>query len=294
VERIVTEEAISFMIIGHCEVKHMNEEAIDNMAGIIRSAKSGSDWTENELFAYNITVKTQSPVDFFGSAPSSTLEHVDPHFLREPTEDVSDETYRLFQYLDLATRANNGQESAIDDFAKEILRLSGFEERGTLLRSRYAIPFTICGDASRSAQTDICLLHGNSTILLVLQEDKTVISSSNPEPQVIAEAIAAFQYNNRVRSQLGVHELDSMTIPCIAMIGTRPIFYKVPVTSQLNTSIITAQYPVATTIVTKCIVASSSRRLSEGMEAPEFRRAALQYYDAFKTTARSLWTQFFI
>jgi NADH dehydrogenase (ubiquinone) flavoprotein 1 len=36
------------------------------MANITRSAKSGNDWTENELAAYNICVVEQSLVNFFG------------------------------------------------------------------------------------------------------------------------------------------------------------------------------------------------------------------------------------
>lgn len=268
------------------------------MSTIIRSAKSGSEWTENELLAYNIVVHRQSSVEFFGFEPNSSLDYLDPHFVLDPldapTDGISDQSYRLLQYLDLATRANSGQESAIDDFAKEVLRVIGFEERGTLLRSRYAIPFTICGDASRSAQSDICLIHGNSTILLIIQEDKTAISSRNPEMRVIAEAIATFQYNNRVRARAGLDELEAMTIPCITMVGTRPIFYKVPVTSALTNAVISAHYPIETTHVYKYVVAPTSRRLSEGMEVPEFRRVALQHYDAFKTVAKSLWCNYIL
>jgi hypothetical protein len=38
------------------------------MANLIRSAKAGSDWTENELDAYHITVVPQNKQDFFGSS----------------------------------------------------------------------------------------------------------------------------------------------------------------------------------------------------------------------------------
>lgn len=110
-------------------------------------------------------------------------------------------TCRLFRYLDFSTHPSVGQESAINDFAKEILRLLGFEERGTLLRSRYLIPFMICGDDRRSAQADLCLVRGSSSILLVIQDDKTTISAKNPEAQIVAGAIAAFQYNNGMRSR---------------------------------------------------------------------------------------------
>jgi hypothetical protein len=115
---------------------------------------------------------------------------------------------------------NSGQESAIHDFAREILRALGYEKRGLLLRSRYAIPLLISGDPNRSALTDICLIQGSSTILLVVHKDKPTVNVRDPEPQVIAEAIVTFQCNNRTRARLGEPELGSMTIPCIVMIGT--------------------------------------------------------------------------
>ena len=168
------------------------------MANLIRSAKSGNDWTTNDLLAYNIKVSSQSPDKFYGqSLPTveSLSSSIDPNLLTGTlgTKGLSDETYRLLQYLDLASKANAGQESAVDDVAKEILRALGYEKRGLLLRSRYAIPLLISGDLNRSAQTDVCLVQGSSTILLVVQEDKT-----DPEPQVIAEAIATFQCNSRI------------------------------------------------------------------------------------------------
>ncbi|KAF8224599.1 hypothetical protein L208DRAFT_1409990 [Tricholoma matsutake] len=267
------------------------------MANLIRSAKSGSDWTAHDLLAYNIKVSPQSPDRFYGTPlPTvASLSKIDPDLLSGTlsTQGLSDETYRLLQYLDLASRANAGQESVIYDFAREILRVLGYESRG-LLRSRYAIPLLISGDPNRSAQTDVSLIQGSSTVLLVVQEDKTTISARDPEPQVIAEAIATFQCNNRTRARLGQPELDSMTIPCITMIGTRPIFYLVPVTRELSEAVATAQFPLSLTLVKKCVVASNSRRLSEGMETPGFRQLALRHYTAFRTLAEAHWSAFMI
>ena len=112
---------------------------------------------------------------------------------------------------------------------------------------------------------------------------KNTVSVHDPEPQVIADAIATFQCNNRIRARLGEPERNSMTIPCITMIGTRPIFYLVPVTRVLSEAVATAQYPLSTTVVKKCVVTSNSCRLSEGMETPDFRQVALQHYTAWAT-----------
>jgi len=102
----------------------------------------------------------------------------------------SKDTYRFLAYLDLASHANRGRESAINDFAKSVLEVIGFDDVGTILRTRCDIPLKICGDSGRPAQTDLCLVHLNSVILLVVQQDKTTFNPSNPEPQVVAEAIS--------------------------------------------------------------------------------------------------------
>ena len=259
------------------------------IANLVRSAKWGSDWSENELLQHKCSTPKSHQIHRSRAWPyrpprsQLTLNRRSHHF--------SQETYRFLAYLDLASRANAGQESAIDDLAKSVLEVTGFDERGTILRTRYDIPFTICGDNHRVARTDVCLVHLNSMILLVVQEDKTNSSTANPEPQVIAEAIAAFQYNNRKREELGLPTLDKMTTPCIVMLETRPFFYKVTATQKLCDCVIGGQYPSQPTVVTRCSP-PARRRASEGMEVPDYRRAALQYYDAFHELAKACWTSF--
>lgn len=135
-----------------------------------------------------------------------------------------------------------GQESAINDLAKEILPVLGYERRGLIIRSRYNIPLQTCGDPDRSARTAVSLIQFPSTILLVVQEDAA--SARDPEPQVIAEAIAAFQFNNRTRPRLDQPELGSMTIPCITIIDARLIFHLVPVTREENSVKLLLQHDI--------------------------------------------------
>lgn len=198
------------------------------MANLIRSTKSKNDWSANELLAYNITVQRQGAIDFFGRE-LDPIDHLDPSLLlsADPSvaADLSKEIYRFLAHLNLASRPNAGQESAVGDLAKSILEVTGFDEFGTILRTRYDIPFTVCGDPHRAAQADMCLVHISSIILLVVQGDGPAVNSINPEPQVIVEAVATFQYNNRKRADLDLPPLDMMIIPCITMVGTRPFFY---------------------------------------------------------------------
>ncbi|KAK0227111.1 hypothetical protein EDD85DRAFT_794938 [Armillaria nabsnona] len=244
----------------------------------LRSAKSANDWTSIDLSAYNITVHRQSTETFFGYTPNAIPNAVDPAFITAtvpPNENLSDNTYQLLQYLDLATHTHYGQESAIHDFSKELLHFLGFEER-------------------RAAQTDLSLVQGTSTILLIIQEDKIPISGKSPEAQAIAGAIAAFQYNNSTRDRNGLDPLESMIIPTITVIGTRPIFYRVPVTQQLSKAVAMGQYPVSETKVVKYVVAPRSRRLFEGMEVPEFRREVLECYEAFRRISKECWEMFIV
>lgn len=198
------------------------------MADLIRSVKSGSDWSRNELLAYNIIVHCQDPINFFGhELELGSINHLDPNLFSfaDPTisVDFSKETSHFLAYLDLASRANAGQDSV--ELAKSVLEVTGFDQIGTILRTRYNIPLMICGDHQRAARPNVCLVHLNTMILLVVQEHNAAFSLNDPEPQIIAEAIAAFQHNNRERVDLGLPQLDTMTIPCITMVGTRPSFY---------------------------------------------------------------------
>jgi len=260
------------------------------MANLIRSAKSGSDWTANELIAYNIAISSLRPDQFFPT-PDPSLDHIDPAILSSPPDDdnpnLSDVAAEYLGYLDLASRAT--QESFIDDFAAETLKLLGFNERRTTVSTRYIIPLTICGD-NRVAQTDVCLIHNPSFVLLVLVEDKTLTNKTEAEAQVIAEAIAAFQFNNRKRRERDLDLLDVMTIPCITMSGTRPTFYLVPVSTELSNAVITGQYPATQTRVLRCAtVATPTRRASTGMEDTVYRKLALKRFVAFKALAKSHW-----
>ena len=261
------------------------------MAEVIRSAKSRSVWTRIELMAYNIKIVPQTPEQFFGAAAAGvSLAELDPLIVTgsADTANLSDTALRYLTYLDLAADAN--QETLIDEFSLQTLDLLGYSERGLALFNRYNIP-NRRGDG-KNAETDVCLVDGRTLILLILQEDKTVFSSSNPEPQVVAEAIAAYQYNNDKRERMGMTTLDKMVLPCITMVGTRPTFYLVPVNRALSNAVtgMTGQYPHEPTEVWKCATVVGHNRSS--MEKPEYRRVALERFMAFRTLAKHHWEKF--
>ncbi|KAJ7888167.1 hypothetical protein B0H14DRAFT_2433638 [Mycena olivaceomarginata] len=253
------------------------------MANLFRSSKSATDWSVNELLAYHISVK---PETFFPSGADPSLDHLDPQILTARAgadcPELSDSTARYLGYLDLATHATH-------DFARETLHLLGFSERNLILSTRYIIPLTICGETQTTAQTDVCLLHRPTLVLLILVANRT-----DAQSQVIAQAIAAFQFNNRKRVSMGYPPLPSMTIPCITMSGTQPTFYLVPVTLELSNAVATGQYPSSETVVSMCVtVPTHSRRANDGMEDTQYRQLALKRFLAFKTLAKSHWEEIF-
>ena len=90
----------------------------------------------------------------------------------------------------------------------------------------------------------------SSEILLLVQEDKTHINPSDPEAQLMAEAIGAFQENNAKRvNELFLEPLEMQMIPGITMVGTFPRFYKIKVTTDLDRCVRFGQYPEIQTVV---------------------------------------------
>ncbi|KAK0187508.1 hypothetical protein F5146DRAFT_1059018 [Armillaria mellea] len=131
------------------------------------------------------------------------------------------------------------------------------------------------------AKTDVCLLDIESLVLLLVQEDKSHIQPMDPEPQLIAEAIAAFQENNKQRAWLFLDPLPVQVLPGITMVGTFPAFYKIAVTSELDRCIRHGQYPATQTIVYRH-TPRVPRRRSDGMRPLLNRGLLVRCYEAFK------------
>jgi len=100
------------------------------MDNIIRSPKSGSDWTINDLIAYNITIVQENVSMFFGQAVLPVPPH-HPDLLNRLTADemADDESYRVVRYMDLAMDPVPGEESAVNDFTMELLHVMGYHHR---------------------------------------------------------------------------------------------------------------------------------------------------------------------
>jgi hypothetical protein len=265
------------------------------MAKIIRSAKSGDKWSTSDLLAYNITIQTKKVTEFFGHELCSN-DLIDPSLLSSPTPipaGIPDEARRFLKYLGFISYPNPA-DSFLSDFAKGLLAAIHFDRQGNAtIVPRHSFPLTICGYTNRKVNPDICIItnHLMPMTLLLVQRKKLASGPSVPEPPLIAGAIAAFQSNNESRDKMGLPTLDTMVIPCITVEGTRPLFYKVPVTQHLSNCVATGQFPEEQTVVTRCGPPAPSEA-HVGMESLDYRRTALRYYYTFCDSAKDCWAPF--
>jgi hypothetical protein len=129
-----------------------------------------------------------------------------------------------------------------------------------------------------------CLCCRRGRILLV-QEDKRHKERKDPEPQLIAEAIAVFQANNTRRTRvLGQDAIDAKVMPGITLLSSSPTFYKIPVTKDLAQAVALGRFPATPTVVYAHLpaVPRPARRLSEGMKPLDSRRHIFSCYEAFR------------
>ncbi|KAJ3516009.1 hypothetical protein NLJ89_g1386 [Agrocybe chaxingu] len=202
------------------------------MANLIISAKSGRGWALKELVYFKIEIETVPALDFFKTAqlPAPTVPAAIMNNVDLPAGPLPHDARLFFGYLE---DAMTGEESMVVDFSAFLLRLLAFDEPDRLIHCRKELSFEMCG-SHVDAKADVCVVSqvGHHYFFLV-QEDKRSIDA---EPQLIAETIAAVYQNNRSRIVAGLPTLQQMVIPGITMRGATPIFFKIPITQDLETS----------------------------------------------------------
>ena len=207
-------------------------------------AKSGSDWDEIDLAAYNIRVEFQDATTFFEipRLPDPVLSAKEVLEVAKASEATTDDCYALLRVIEATKYPRLNEESAVHDFAAELFRACGYTGRGRLVRTRKDLYFPICGK-HKYAKADACILNDMHEVILLVHEDKWHFDNaihSHPECQLIAEAIAAFATNTNdsvparpCRSP----PYQSKIIPGIILNGTSPTFYKVPVSKDLASAV---------------------------------------------------------
>ena len=250
-----------------------------------RSAKSGSDFDVSDMDAYNITFKAQNFVDFFGMQPPA-LQPIQILQYETAQVQMDQSAFQVLRALDLATQGDPPQESRVDTFASKLLLELGYasndSNRDILVHEDLSL--VICGE-TRKAKTDVCIRKTDGEeVYLLVQENKRYQEQKDARPQLVAEAIAAFQENNSARARRDIPALKEELIPCIIMVRMSPTFYKVKVTENLSMAVKEGQFPKEQTIVYEHLptIPRPLHRLSEGMKEMDNRKAIITCFEAFK------------
>ncbi|KAG1792544.1 uncharacterized protein BJ212DRAFT_1293160 [Suillus subaureus] len=139
----------------------------------------------------------------------------------------------------------------------------------------FLFPFDIC-EKTCTARINVCIIGEDQTTVMLVQDKKL----KDPEPQVIAAAIAAFA-NNEIRTMSRRPRLPTITFPAITMHGTYPVFYKIKVTTQLYDAVASGMYPPTAAHVLRYIP-DLPLPYNEGMHFLQNRIEILTCLEAFK------------
>lgn len=253
------------------------------MADKERTPKSGNEWTSEDLQAYNITIREDDFGTFFGQpvpvlSPSELLQ-------KENASDMDTlENNRVMTYMYLAMDRVPNEESAVIPFLEKLFLALEYETLAKSVILSQQMPFFACR-ASRNSTADLCITD-MSEVLLIAQEDKRHIPDAHdPEPQLIAQAIATFQFNNFKRTRvLDEPPLSSKVIAGITMLGTSPTFFKIPITQALVSAVELGDYPTEPTVVSMHTpeIPRPSCRAAEGMVPLDNREIIFACFEAFK------------
>ncbi|KAF8575927.1 hypothetical protein K439DRAFT_1623233 [Ramaria rubella] len=258
------------------------------MVNMIQSAKSASDWGDAKLKAYNIKVINRSEEEFFGSRVTELS--FNSEFLQfDDIYDMHNKTScDLAWAMEEALNKDGDAKPSVDWFASKILEFMGYTSYHRQVQLHRNMMFTICGEKrwAKADITPVTVPHPRThraTILLV-EEDKKA-RKGEPIKQMVPQALAAFQHNNRMRELRGVlpREFQEQVIPAITLVGTTPTFYKVPVTLALMEAVGTGQYPTFITWIQRY-----KPEVVHSMISLRGRRKILEYYQGFKKFVEEL------
>ncbi|KAL1748446.1 hypothetical protein HDZ31DRAFT_29537 [Schizophyllum fasciatum] len=258
------------------------------------------DWTTKDLVSYSINMIDVAAADFFKGVSSSIFEELIDPLVVNGTLQSPDLDTTLYRYFKSIPALPSAPHAVTTEFCRRTLELLNYPDRASDLFIHYALPFTCCGKRAL-AEPDLCLVGPADIVLLVLVHDKRSAHglAQDPEPALVACAIAAFQHNNAVRAAHGAPPLDIMTVPCVAFLGTRPVFYLVPVTLMLSKAAMLGLSPVPNkTEVRRCVTAMPPKngrlQLGADMDKLEFRKLAMLRLAQFHAVAKAHWTAFAI
>lgn len=153
--------------------------------------------------------------------------------------------YNMY-YLNLTHDSKISQEAAINSLTAKLLETLWYDNAASdsidvTVFTYHGIPLVIC-DKNCKAQTDLCIIN-NDEIILLVQEDKNIMSVKDPQLQVITEAIVAFGENIWMWEIHYLPPTKFTIFSAITMTGSTFTFYKIPVTDKLAFAVQDGVYP---------------------------------------------------
>lgn len=245
--------------------------------------KSGGIWTYGDLDRFRIRIDYIDADTFFApiSAPPTRLIPSDLLTCLDAEDAISgDDTF--FRYLDTAMSPPPGDESAVNDFIVNLLRILGFARKGAMIRTKKKFPFRTCGEI-RYAQADVCIIDGTDPLLLIQEDHSRVDPLTDPIPPLIAAAIAAFDVAASHRAKYQLPGRASPDILGITFCGSWPTFFRIPICEELVNGV---AYENLINVVNVSAysprVTRPLKRLEEGMKLLDNRLLILSALMRFK------------
>ncbi|KAH9175787.1 hypothetical protein EDB89DRAFT_1944252 [Lactarius sanguifluus] len=257
------------------------------MANLVRSAKPGSDWRYSDLDSYNIWIQTVHTQEFFG-VPHLPAPAVNPIILDHVSTPVGlhlpQEVRLFFRYL-AATTCVDADQALVHDFLNHLLgQVLQFDELNRIIFQRTDLHF-VMSQQLVCAAPDFALRDSEDRTTLLVQEDKGPLSQDQAEPQLVADALAAFHTDNSSCVAMGLPPSPSKRYLGIVMVGVAPRFYKIVITQALEDAVRHSQFPAEETIVQRFVppVPNMATFLCQGMLPLDNRRICFQCFEALRT-----------
>src|SRR6266404_5881077 len=211
-----------------------------------------SKWTIWYLEFWQIAVLDLPREDFFeNEALNLPIPAAVTGFLENQTEaaapeNLDDNSRRLLRLMGYAMRRtvtplnqppnenlDPTDESEVDNFIYNLLKSLDYQIHDTEIVHSMGIYFFRVNSQrpTRRVVANIGIRWRRAPIFLLESKSRSP-DAADPEPQIIAEAIAVFQSLQR-----RIPNLQHITLPCMTIRGTLPTFYKVFVDVQLSDAV---------------------------------------------------------
>ncbi|KAH8977933.1 hypothetical protein EDB86DRAFT_2816559, partial [Lactarius hatsudake] len=245
-------------------------------------------WRYSNLDLYDIQIHTVHMQEFFG-IPHLPAPAVDPILLDHVSTPVGLHLpweVRLFFHYLAANACIDADQALVLDFVYHLLgTLLHLDEPDHVINQRPDLHFVMGGQLVR-AEPDFALQDPENRTILLIQQDKGLLSQDQAEPQLVAEALAAFHTDNSSCIAMGLPPSPSRRYLGIVMVGVAPCFYKITITQALADAVMHSQFPTVETIVQHFIPPVSTDLatfLRQGMLPLDNRRICFQCFEALRT-----------